>query len=71
MESLAKLVGAVVILAVVIVACSFLMALPTWLLWNWLVPEIFGLKTITLLQALGLNVLSGILFRLRTSSGSN
>jgi len=53
MESLAKLVGAVVILAVVIVACSFLMALPTWLLWNWLVPEIFGLKTITLLQAFG------------------
>ena len=30
-------------------------------LWNWLVPAIFGLKTITFLQALGLVVLSKIL----------
>jgi hypothetical protein len=30
-------------------------------LWNWLMPAIFGLKTITFLQALGLVVLSKIL----------
>jgi len=30
-------------------------------LWNWLMPEIFGLKAITFLQALGLVVLSKIL----------
>ena len=30
-------------------------------LWNWLMPVIFGLKTITFLQALGLVVLSKIL----------
>jgi hypothetical protein len=30
-------------------------------LWNWLMPSIFGLKTITFLQALGLVVLSKIL----------
>ena len=31
-------------------------------LWNWLIPSIFGLATITWLQALGLLVLSKILF---------
>jgi Ca2+/H+ antiporter, TMEM165/GDT1 family len=31
-------------------------------LWNWLVPEVFGGRTITLWQALGLLVLSRILF---------
>ena len=32
------------------------------LLWNWLAPALFHLPTITLLQALGLLVLSRILF---------
>ena len=32
-------------------------------LWNWLMPSIFGLKTITYWQALGLMALSWILFR--------
>lgn len=31
-------------------------------LWNWLMPVLFGLKLITFLQALGLLVLSKILF---------
>jgi hypothetical protein len=31
-------------------------------LWNWLVPAIFGLRTITWLQALGLMILGKILF---------
>lgn len=33
-----------------------------FLLWNWLMPQIFGLTTITFLQAFGLLVLSKILF---------
>ncbi len=32
------------------------------LLWNWLMPEIFGLKPVTYLQALGLLVLTRLLF---------
>jgi hypothetical protein len=31
-------------------------------LWNWLMPAIFGLRTITWLQALGLMILGKILF---------
>ena len=39
-----------------------LFSLIVLLLWNWLMPSIFGLTTITFLQALGLLVLSKILF---------
>ncbi|MBN2050382.1 MAG: hypothetical protein JW760_08075 [Spirochaetales bacterium] len=40
-------------------------------LWNWLMPDIFGLKTITYWQAWGLLVLSCILFgRIGGSGGS-
>jgi hypothetical protein len=39
-----------------------LFSLVVFLLWNWLMPVIFGLPTITYLQALGLLVLSKILF---------
>lgn len=35
----------------------------TMLLWNWLMPEIFGLKTIDYWQTLGLLVLSCIFFK--------
>jgi hypothetical protein len=42
---------------------SLVLSIPTMLLWDWLMPEIFGLKEITLFQALGLNVLTAILFK--------
>jgi hypothetical protein len=32
------------------------------LLWNWLMPEIFGLRPVTYLQAIGLLLLSRLLF---------
>ena len=37
----------------VILFCA-LVSLPFWLLWNWLIPDIFGLPEITWLQAFGL-----------------
>jgi hypothetical protein len=49
-------------------ALAILCAWPIMLLWNWLMPSIFGLKTITLWQALGLNILSMFLFK---GSGSS
>tara|TARA_B100000131_G_scaffold285099_1_gene294145 strand:+ start:259 stop:531 length:273 start_codon:yes stop_codon:yes gene_type:complete len=39
-----------------------LLSLPLMLLWNWLMPDLFGLPTINLLQAVGLGALSHILF---------
>jgi len=35
-------------------AFIFLASFPFWLLWNWLIPPIFGLPDITLIQAFGL-----------------
>jgi hypothetical protein len=37
------------------------------LLWNWLVPTIFGLGTITYLQGWGLSVLCSFLFKNSTT----
>jgi hypothetical protein len=52
-----------------------LLALAGWvimLLWNWLMPEIFGLKAINYWQAWGLFALSSILFKgWGSSSGSS
>jgi hypothetical protein len=38
---------------------SLVLAWPVQLLWNWLVPGIFGLGKITFFQAFGLKVLFG------------
>jgi hypothetical protein len=40
-----------------------LLSLPVMLLWDWLMPTIFGLPEITWFQAWGLLWLTGILFR--------
>jgi hypothetical protein len=42
---------------------GFIFAFFTMWLWNWLMPDIFGLKEISFMQAFGINILSGILFR--------
>jgi hypothetical protein len=42
---------------------ALLLAFPTYFLWNWLMPDIFGLVRIDILQALGLNFLANILFK--------
>jgi len=44
------------------VAGAFLLGYVVMLLWNWLMPELFGLATITYWQAFGILVLAKILF---------
>ena len=44
-------------------AVVIIFSLPVMWLWNWLMPEIFGLTEITFWQSVGLLILSGILFR--------
>jgi len=53
----------VVLIIVVAAAIAMVLALSTMLLWNWLMPDIFGLKTISFWQALGLLLLTTLLFR--------
>ncbi len=53
----------IAMLASLFIAGFFLMVLVVQALWNWLVPGIFGWSTISYLQALGLLILSKILFK--------
>ena len=50
---------------------SLLLAWPVKLLWNWLMPVIFGLPLITFWQAAGLMLLISILFRWSLSVKTN
>ena len=63
MEILLKVLGVIALIAILAIIFSF----PTMWLWNWLMPVLFGLTKITWVQALGINFLSGILFRSSSS----
>ena len=57
-----NVLGAILAVVALIVGFGLLFSLPVMWLWDWLMPEIFGLKEITWLQAWGINILCGILF---------
>ena len=57
MRKLKKIVKVLVIVALAVVVFGWV----TRELWNWLMPALFGLRTITFAQAVGLLVLSKIL----------
>ncbi len=60
----------VLVVVVVVFLISVLSALPVMLLWNWLMPEIFGLVQIDFRQALGLTMLCSLLFKSSHTSSS-
>jgi|TARA_Y100000034_G_scaffold172_1_gene274 hypothetical protein len=45
----------------VFVGVGLALSIPLWLLWNWLMPHIFGLPTINVLEAFGLSALVTLL----------
>jgi hypothetical protein len=59
-ESLLIVVGLLILSAI-------LLAIPTMLLWNWLLPHLFNIPVISLYEAVGINILSGILFKSNVS----
>lgn len=63
----ASIIAIFLVLAIAFIA-SLIFALPVMLLWNWLIPAIFGLVKISFWQAWGLSFLSGLLFRPTSSS---
>lgn len=69
-RSAAEKVGAVIVIALLIAGAIALFGFVTMKLWNWLMPEIFGLTTISYWQAWGLMLLSWILFK-NIGSGSD
>ena len=53
-----KIIGSLIIFSAAILCYGW----GIMLLWNWLIPEIFGLTVIMGWQALGLGLLGGMLF---------
>lgn len=67
MENFLKLVVLALAGFVAVILISLLFGFPTMWLWNYLMPELFGLKVISFWQAVGLNVLCGIMFKSNTT----
>jgi hypothetical protein len=63
MMHIVKLIVVSLLAAATGVAIGALFALPITWLWNNLIPDIFGLKQITWLQAWGLNILADLLVK--------
>jgi hypothetical protein len=63
METFIKIVGVALLAVFAITVLALILSIPVWLLWNWVAVAVLGLKEITLLQALGLTLLSSILFK--------
>lgn len=67
------LTGLVAFFGVLIIAflLDLLLAWPFMLLWNWLMPMIFGLTTLTFWQSFGLMLLASFLFKNSGSSNTS
>jgi hypothetical protein len=63
-----NIIGAIVLGAGILIFVAALMSLPVMLLWDWLMPTIFGLPEITWFQAWGLLFLCGLLFKSHTAT---
>lgn len=63
------LIGATAVLVTAIV--SFVTAVPVYIFWNWVMPEVFGLPVITYWQAWGIAILADILFNRQSTGKEN
>jgi hypothetical protein len=66
-----KIAGIVFIGLLVGALVALVFAFPTMLLWNWLMPNLFGLPIITFWESLGLCILARFLFGAGASSSSS
>ena len=62
-----KLLTNAMLVLVVAIAGSAIASLPLWVLWNWLVPDIFGQPPLSWLQAFGLLLLVNTVARTHLS----
>ena len=62
-----NLISVFVVYVVMLFVAAALMSLPVMLLWDWLMPGIFGLRTISWFEAWGLLFLCGMLFKSHNS----
>jgi hypothetical protein len=65
-----SLITGIVVVLLFAFVLALVASLPVMWLWDWLMPEIFGLQEITWLQALGLSLLCSLLFKSNAASKS-
>ena len=70
-KSPGEIAGIIIFGAIAIVGLAILFGFVIMWLWNWLMPEIFGLTTLTYWQAVGLFILFKILLGGCSGSGKN
>ena len=71
MEKFTVMIGTIVLALVGLVLLSFLLSWPVYMLWNGcLVGAVAGVSEVTWLQAWGLNLLCGMLFKTTVNSKS-
>jgi hypothetical protein len=58
-----KSLEAILLVIGLLILSALLLAIPTMLLWNALLPHLFNTPHIGLYEAVGINILSGILFK--------
>lgn len=58
-----SIVGAVVVSIVIACVVALISAIPVYFLWNWLMPDLFGLSAITFWQSAGISLLCECLFK--------
>lgn len=71
MGTVGWIIAAVVGMVGLCFVLSLVLAIPVWLLWNWLCPTIWGWTELTLMQAWGLTLLCGFLFKSSSSSSKD
>jgi hypothetical protein len=60
---MSNIIEAILYIVGILMLAMILLGGPLMLLWNWLMPNIFGLPEITFWQACGLQLLATILFK--------
>ena len=71
MEKFIEILSIVMVYLVTLLFVVLLLSWPFQLLWNWLMPTIFGLTKITILQAVGLLFLSAFIFKGNVQTKNN
>ena len=67
MDYISKWLSEVIAISIIAIIMALIMAIPVMFLWDWIMPALFGLGTITLFQAWGLSVLCALLFKNNSS----
>lgn len=63
MKNIVTKIVDVIFYALIILIVCIVEGFVVGILWNWLMPDIFGLPTITIAQGLGLSILCNCLFK--------